>query len=145
MGFIKRTSNHKHLSNSNNNYKIGGLIFDNKKDYLSLVNLDINLNSHVELIKDDCYDMKEFFNRFEKVNVRESYYNAKEELDGLFENATKLLMYEGTRFTTEYEVGCCFFDKINVLEYIDSDDDDSDGFDRLYTDTTTYLDSDDED
>ena len=120
MGF-KSLTNHKHLLN-NNNYKKGGLIFDSKEDYLLLKNLDININSHVELIKDNCYDMEEFFNKFKKVNVRESYYNAKEELDNLFENATELLCYEGTQFITEYKVGCCFFDKINVLEYIDSDD-----------------------
>ena len=110
MGF-KSSTNHKHLSNnnnSNNNYKKGGLIFDSKEDYLLLLNLDSNINSHVELIKDNCYDMEEFFNKFEKVNVRESYYDAKEELDNLFENATKLLMYEGTQFITEYKIGCCF-------------------------------------
>ena len=121
---VKSLTNHKHLLNNNsNNYKKGGLIFDSKEDYLLLKNLDNNINSHVELIKDNCFDMEEFFNRFKKVNVTESYYNAKEELDNLFENATKLLCYEGTQFITEYKVGCCFFDKINVLEYIDSDDD----------------------
>ena len=142
MGFIKSTTNHKHLlnNNSNNNYKIGGLIFDSKEDYLLLKNLDNSLNTHVELIKDNCYNLEEFFNKIEKVNVTESYYNAKEELDSLFENATKLLCYEGTQFIIEYKVGCCFFDKINVLEYIDSDDD----FDSLYNDTTTYFDSDDD-
>ena len=126
MGFKKLTSNHKHLSNNNsdNNYKIGGLIFDRKEDYIMLKNLDNGLNSHVELIKDDCYDMEEFFNRFEKVNVTETYYDAKEELDNLFENAVELLQYEGTRYITEYKVGCCFFDKIRVLEYCDSDIDD---------------------
>ena len=125
MGFIKSTTNHNHLLNNNNsnNYKIGGLIFDSKEDYLLLKNLDNSLNSHIELIKDDCYDLEEFFNRIEEVNVTESYYNAKEELDNLFENATKLLCYEGIEFIIEYKVGCCFFDKINVLEYINSDDD----------------------
>ena len=125
MGFIKSTTNHNHLSNNNfnNNYKKGGLIFDSKEDYLLLKNLDNSLNTHVELIKDDCYTIEEFFNKIEKVNVTETYYNAKEELDYLFENATNLLSYEDTRFITEYEVGCCFFDKIRVLEYIDSDDD----------------------
>ena len=107
MGFTKLTSNHSHLSNSNN-YKIGGLIFDSIEDYLLLKNLDDNINTHVKLIKDDCFDMESFFNRFEKVNVTESYYGAKEELDVLFENATNLLSYEGTRFITEYKVGCCF-------------------------------------
>ena len=126
MGFKKLSSNHKHLSNNNcyNNYKIGGLIFDSREDYNMLKNLDVNLKSHVELIKDDCYDMEEFFNRFEKVNVTETYYGAKEELDGLFENATDLIQYEDARYITEYKVGCCFFDKIRVLEYCDSDIDD---------------------
>ena len=46
-----------------------------------------------------------------------------EEMDGLIKNATHLLCYEGTRFVTDYKVGCCFFDKINIIEYCDSDDD----------------------
>ena len=122
---IKSLTNHKHLLNNNNsnNYKKGGLIFDSQEDYLLLKNLDNNINTECELIKDNCFDMEEFFNKFKKVNVRESYYNAREELDGLFENATGLLCYEGTNFVTEYKVGCCFFDKIKVIKYFDSDDD----------------------
>ena len=128
---VKSLTNNKNLlnNNSNNNYKKGGLIFDSMEDYLLLKNLDNNINTTCELIKDNCFGMEEYFNKFKKVNVRESYYNAKEELDNLFENATELLMYEDTRFITEYKIGCCFFfDKIRVLEYIDSDDDDDDDF-----------------
>ena len=125
MGF-KSLTNHKHLSNNNNNnnYKIGGLIFDSKDDYLLLETLEWNIDAEVELIKDGSYDIEEIFNKIKKVNVTETYYNAREELDGLFKNATGLLQYEGTRFITEYKVGCCFFDKINVIKYIESDDDD---------------------
>ena len=37
-------------------------------------------------------------------------------MDGLFKNATGLLCYEGTRFDTDYNVGRCFFDKIDIRE-----------------------------
>ena len=122
---IKSLTNHKHLlKNNNNNYKKGGLIFDSKEDYLLLKNLDNSIKSHVKLIKDNCFDMEEFFNRFKKVNVTETYVDAREELDSLFNNATNLLCYEGTRYNNEYKFACCFFDKINVIEYLDSDDDD---------------------
>ena len=38
-------------------------------------------------------------------------------------NATELLCYEGTPFNIDYKVGCCFFNKINVIKYCDSDSD----------------------
>ena len=40
-------------------------------------------------------------------------------MEGLFKNATGLLCYEGTRYENDYNVGCCFFDKINIIEYCD--------------------------
>ena len=47
-----------------------------------------------------------------------------EEIDGLFANATQLLCYEDTIFDTDYKVGCCFFDKIKLIEFDDDDVDD---------------------
>ena len=122
MGF-KSSTNHKNLSNnnSNNNFQIGGLIFDSKEDYLLLKFLDNSIESHLKLIKDDNF--KDFFSNFKKVNVRETYVDAREELDSLFNNTTNLLCYEGTRYNNEYKFACCFFDNINVIEYLDSDDD----------------------
>ena len=126
MGFKSLTN--QNLSNNNstnnsNNFKIGGLIFDNIDDYLLLKNLDNNINQTCELIKDDCFAMEEYFNKFKKVNVRETYVEAAEELDGLFENTTQLLYYECDSYSIEYKVASCFFNKINILEYLDSDDD----------------------
>ena len=111
-------------SNICNPFKIGGLIFDSEEDYLIFKNLDININSTVSLVKRGIIDLKDFFNKIKNIKVKESYYDASEEMDGLFRNSTELLCYEGTRLVTEYKVGCCFFDKIKVLEFDDDDDDD---------------------
>ena len=107
----------------NNNFKIKGLIFDSEEDYNILKNIDNNIDHAVRLVKNGSIDITEVFNNIKKINVKECYYEAREELDGLFINATSLLMYEGTRFQNDYKVGCCFFDKINVIEYCDSDSD----------------------
>ena len=100
-------------------FKIGGLIFDSEEDYLILRNIDRNINHIVKLVNDGSIDIKEVFNNIKEINVKECYYEASEELDALFKNATQLLCYEGTRFNIEYKVGCCFFDKINILQYCD--------------------------
>ena len=113
----------KNRTNISTPFKIGGLIFDSKDDYLEFKSIDFHITQTVELVKDGSIDIYEFFNRFKKINVRECYYDAAEELDGLFENATELLCYEGTRFQTDYKVGCCFFDKINVIKYHSESDD----------------------
>ena len=97
------------------------LIFDSEEDYLILKNIDKNINQTVKSVKDGIIDLKDVFNDIKKINVKESYYDASEELDGLFKNATYLLCYEDTRFENDYKVGCCFFDKINVIDYYSSD------------------------
>ena len=107
----------------NNNFKIRGLIFDSEEDYNILKNIDNNIDNLVKLVNDGIIDITEVFKNIKKINVKECYYEAREELDGLFINATSLLMYEGTRFQNDFKVGCCFFDKINVKEYYDSDSD----------------------
>ena len=107
----------------NNNFKIRGLIFDSDEDYNILKNIDNNIDNLVKLVNDGSIDITEVFKNIKKINVKECYYEAREELDGLFINATSLLMYEGTRFQNDFKVGCCFFDKINVKEYCDSDSD----------------------
>ena len=125
MGF-KSTNKQTSQSNNCNTFKVGGLLFDSKEDYLLFKNIDKNINDTVKLVKDGSIDLNKVFNDVKPISVKECYYDAREELDGLFENATGLLCYEGTRFVIEYKVGCCFFDKINVIEYCDSDSDSDD-------------------
>ena len=122
MGF-KTKSKETSQTNICNPFKVGGLIFDSENDYQLFKDIDRNITQTVKSVKDNLIDLKEFFNKVKKINVKESYYDAREETDGLFKNATQLLCYEGTRFDTDYKVGCCFFDKINIIEYCDSDDD----------------------
>ena len=113
----------------NNNFKIGGLIFDSEEDYCKLKNIDNNINEIVKLVNDKIISVKDAFKNIEQINVKESYFQAREELDGLFKNSTSLLAYEGTRYINEYKVGCRFFDKIKVIKYFDFDsfsDSDSD-------------------
>ena len=103
----------------NNNFEIKGLIFDSEEDYNILKNIDNNIDHVVRLVKNGSIDITEVFNNIKKINVKECYYEAREELDGLFKNATELLCYEGTPFNIDYKVGCCFFDKIDILQYCD--------------------------
>ena len=110
-------------SNNCNPFKVGGLIFDSEEDYLIFKNIDRNITQIVKSVEDGIIDLNEVFNNIKTINVEEIYYDAREEMDGLFKNATGLLCYEGTRLVTDYKVGCCFFDKINIIEYCDSDDD----------------------
>ena len=118
MGF-KSKSKETSQTNICNPFKVGGLIFDSVGDYLLFKDIDRNITQIVKSVEDGSIDLKEVFNNIKKINVKESYYDAGEEMDGLFENATRLLCYEGKRFDTDYKVGCCFFDKINIIEYCD--------------------------
>ena len=121
MGFKSKKQTSQ--SNNCNPFKVGGLIYDSEEDYLLFKNIDKNINDTVTSVKDGSIDLTEVFNNVKTINVKECYDEAIEELDGLFENATGLLCYEGTRLVTEYKVGCCFFDKVNVIRYSDSDSD----------------------
>ena len=121
MGF-KTNSKKTNQTNICNPFSVGGLIFDSVNDYLLFKDIDRNIKQTVKSVEDSSIDLKEFFNKIKKINVKESYYDAREEMDGLFKNATYLLCYEGTIFVTNYKVGCCIFSKINIIEYCDSDD-----------------------
>ena len=127
MGF-KSTNKQTSQSNNCNTFKVGGLLFDSKEDYLLFKNIDKNINDTVKSVKDGSIDLNKVFNNVKPIKVIECYYEAREELDGLFENTTGLLCYEGTTLVTEYKVGCCFFDKINMIKYFDYSDSDSDDF-----------------
>ena len=122
MGFITKS---KETSQSNicNPFKVGGLIFDSEEDYLILKNIDRNIIQIAKSVEYGIIDLEEAFNNVETINVKESYYDAREEMDGLFKNATSLLCFEGTRLESYYKVGCCFFDKIIIIKCCDSDDD----------------------
>ena len=124
MGFKSKNNQ----SNICKRFRVRGLIFDSEEDYQILKDIDSNINQTVKLVNDKIIDLKDVFNNVKTFNVEESYFNTREELDILFKNATELLMYEGTRFVNDYKVGCLFFDKINVIKYFDSDDNDSDYF-----------------
>ena len=108
-------------SNNCNSFKVGGLIFDSEEDYLKFKNIDRNINQTVKSVNDGIIDLKDVFNGVKTINVKESYYDAGKEMDGLFRNATYLLCYVGTRFVTDYNVGFCFFNKINIIKYCESD------------------------
>ena len=120
MGF-KSINKQTTQSNNCNQFKVGGLIFDSQEDYLLFKNIDKNINDTVKSVKDGSIDLTKVFNNVKPINVKECYDEASEEMDGLFGNTTDLLCYEGTRLVTEYKVACCFFDKINVIRFSDSD------------------------
>ena len=122
MGF-KPINKQTSQSNNCNPFNVGGLIFDSQEDYLLFKNIDKNIRETVKSVKDGSIDIKDVFKNIKPINVEERYYGAREEMDGLFINATGLLCYEDTLFVTTYKVGCCFFDKINVISFDDSDDD----------------------
>ena len=117
MGFKSKNNQ----SNICKRFRVSGLIFDSEEDYQILKNIDSNIKQTVKSVNDGIIDLKDVLNNVKTFNVEESYFDTIEELDNLFKNATELLCYEGTRFVNDYKVGCCFFDKINVIKYCDSD------------------------
>ena len=125
MGF-KSKNNQTSQSNICKRFRVRGLIFDSEEDYQILKNIDSNIKQTVISVNDGSIDLKDVFNNVKTFNVEESYFDTREELDNLFKNATDLLCYEGTRFVNEYKVGCCFFDKINVIEYFDTENNSDD-------------------
>ena len=124
MGFKSKNNQ----SNICKRFRVRGLIFDSEEDYQILKNIDSNIKQTVKSVNDGIIDLKDVFNNVKTFNVEESYFNTSEELDGLFKNATELLCYEGTRFVNDYKVGCCFFDKINVIKYCDTENNSDDDF-----------------
>ena len=118
MGF-KSKSKQSVQSNNCNPFKVGGLIFESEDDYKLFKHLDRNIAEIIKTVNDGIIELKDAFNNIKSINVKESYYDAREEMDGMFENATKLLCYEGTRFHIDYKVGCRFFDKIRIINYSD--------------------------
>ena len=119
-------------------YIVNGLEFDSENDYFRFVDLDKYISDVVGYVKDGKVNLEEFFNQRPRINVRELYPDASEELDTLFENATRLLCFEGTRFNLDYEVGAKFFDKINIIPFSEDEVDDiDDTSDLVDTDETS--------
>ena len=104
------------LSQSNNiPFKVGGLIFDCKDDFKMFKNIDKKIGELDNSGNDDDYNY--LFSNVRSINVTETYPDAREEMDGLFGNATMLLVNENTRFDGDWKIGCRFFSMINVIEF----------------------------
>ena len=117
MGFKTKSKQTSQINS--NQFTVGGLIFDCEDDYLLLKNIDKNIEETVKIVNEGNINFEDIFNNIKSIYVKESYFDAREELDGLFSNATSLLCYEGTHLINDYKVGCCFFSKINIIEYSD--------------------------
>ena len=104
----------------NNSFKFGGLIFDSEEDYKSLKRVDNNILNIVKIVKNSSEDLENIFKNIKPINVTETYPDAYDEIDGIYPNATSLLIYEDySGVCEEYKVAIKFFKKINVKHYID--------------------------
>ena len=113
---VKSASNAKNMPRK---YAIKGLIFSNKDVYECLKNIDLNAYQLVAAIKAGSLDMKEFFGRYNKVKVKETYAGAAENLEVLFENITRLIsINDPDYFKTELDFSAYFHSKIDV-EFFD--------------------------
>ena len=83
MGF-KTKSKETSQTNICNPFKVGGLIFDSEDDYQLFKDIDRNITQTVKSVKDNLIDLKEFFNKVKKINVKESYYDAIKGRNGWF-------------------------------------------------------------
>ena len=100
----------------NNSFKLDGLIFDSEEDYKSLKRVDDNI---FNMVKYSSNDIENIFKNIKLINVTETYPDAYDEIDGIYPNATSLLIYEVDPRSVEYKVAIKFFKKINVKHYID--------------------------
>ena len=103
----------------NKSFKLGGLIFDSEEDYKSLKRVDNNIFNIVKLVKNSSNDLENIFKNIKSINVAETYPDAYDEIDGIYPNATSLLIYEVDPRSVEYKVAIKFFKKINVKHNID--------------------------
>ena len=87
--------------------------------YYSLKNIDANANQLVDSIKNGGLNMKEFFGRFDKIKVKETYADAAEYLEFLFPNIAKLrCLYDPDYFKTELDFSANFYSLIDI-EFFD--------------------------
>ena len=102
--------------------KSSGLKFESKADYYLFKDLDKHIDEIVEQVNNHQLKLEDVFKDVKPITIQELYYCASDELDGTFENVTKLLMFEDApHFTNEYKIGCKFFDKINIIEFKNDD------------------------
>ena len=103
----------------NTPYKVGGFIFPSKDRYEELKGLDIGVDNILSGLDDD-EDLQEFFDQIRPIEVIETYPDAREEMDGLFPNITKMLCYEfyGTsnKLKKVYKFAYMFFSKFSYRE-----------------------------
>lgn len=115
MGFKTKSNANK----TESNYKVEGLIFFPISGYYSLKNIDSNANQLVDAVKAGSLNMQEFFSRFDKIKVKETYADAAENLEFLFPNITKLIsINDPDYFKTELNFGDNFYSLINI-EFFD--------------------------
>ena len=119
MGATSKSQEINLPSQTSKLYEKSGLIFESRNAYDVLKNTDLNAKQLVDAIKAGSLDMKEFFSRFDKVKVKETYIEASENLDELFENITRLtLIKDRDYFKTELDFSAYFHSKIDV-EFFD--------------------------
>ena len=119
MGVKTRSQANNSISNNNKTYEKSGLIFESRNAYDDLKNIDLNAYQLVDAIKAGSLDMKEFFSRFDKVKVKETYLYAAQNLYEIFKNITGLsLIKDRDYFETELDFSAYFHSKIDV-EFFD--------------------------
>ena len=127
MGVKSKSQAKNQLSNSSQSnipFEKRGLIFESKDGYNSLKSIDNNANQLVKNIKEGHFTVKEYFDRYKKVKVKETYPDAAENLEELFEKKTRLYIYNDREyFETELDFSAHFHSKIDVEFYEDDDDD----------------------
>ena len=115
MGFNTKSN----AMNSQSNHTEKGLIFTSKSGYYSLKNIDQNAYQLLDAIKAGSLDMQEFFSRFDKVKVKETYCEACENIEIIFPNITEFSMIKDEDCLTELH----FADKFNTLLDVEFFDD----------------------
>ena len=120
MGVKSKSQAMNQTSKSNMPFEIRGLIFESKSGYKSLKNINDNANQLVKNIKEGHFTVKEYFDRFEKVQVKETYPDAAENIEELFENITRLYIYNDREYLeTELDFSAYFHSKMDIEFYND--------------------------
>ena len=104
----------------NTPYKVGGIIFPSRNRYEDLKGIDTGVDIILSHLGDDEEDLEVFFDKIRPIEVIEKYPEAREEMDGLFPNITKMLCYEfyGTsnKLKKNYKFAHMLFSKFNYRE-----------------------------
>ena len=104
--------------NTPSKHEVEGLVFSNREMFYSLKNIDMNAQQLVDAVKTGSLDMKEFFGRFDKIKVKETYADAAEYLEFLFPNITRLqCINDPDYFKTELDFSASFYSLIDIDFY----------------------------